>query len=442
MPGPPFTRGSAHRGSEARRRTVAFVGALVVLGFLLRLGFGLGYWVGKPLMKDEQEYLLLATRLALAEGFNYPAPPEGEPAPRRFERPPGFAAFLAAVLTLTRDALLDHPAAGTDRGLPASSSEVPVSIKVAQSAVGALGIILIAALARRAAGPRAAMLAAAGAAVYPPLAWICGYVLSEPLYSTLALSTVFFLQKASDSGGRRQLWIGLAAGLLAGSSLLTKEAMLFFLPLAALWLIYTRKYALVVVFAIGVAAITVPWIVRNFAVHGQFVLTASHGGVTLWTGNNPLAIGEGDLAANPEMGKARVALEDSYPGFTNQQLDEIYYREVFAFIRDQPGSWLVLEAKKLFYTFVPIGPSYRLHSARYYGASLVSYLVLMPFALAGLWILVRLGEPSRLWALWLLALSTVIVSLVFFPQERFRIPVMDPAGIVAAGVLAGLRSRS
>lgn len=442
MLGPPFTRGSAHRGSDARRRTAAFVGALVALGFLLRLGFGLGYWVGKPLMKDEQEYLLLATRLALAEGFNYPAPPEGEPAPRRFERPPGFAAFLAAVLTLARDPLLDHPAAGTDRGLPASSSEVPVSIKVAQSAVGALGIIVIAALARRAAGPRAAMLAAAGAAVYPPLAWICGYVLSEPLYSTLALSTVWCLQKASDPGGRRQLWVGLAAGLLAGSSLLTKEAMLFFLPLAALWLIYTRKYALVVVFAIGVAAITVPWIVRNFAVHGQFVLTASHGGVTLWTGNNPLAIGEGDLAANPEMGKARVALEDSYPGFTNQQLDEIYYREVFAFIRDQPGSWLVLEAKKLFYTFVPIGPSYRLHSVRYYGASLVSYLVLMPFAFAGLWLLVRRGEPSRLWALWLLALSTVIVSLVFFPQERFRIPVMDPAGIVAAGVLAGLRSRS
>jgi hypothetical protein len=446
MPGQQFAWASADGGSEGsgrvRRRTAVFVGALVVLGFLLRLGFGLGYWVGKPLMKDEQEYLLLATRLALGEGFNYPAPQEGAPQPRRFERPPGFAAFLAGVLSLTHDPLLSHAAAGTDRGLPPSSSEVPVSIKVAQSAVGSLGIVLIAALAGRAAGPRAAVIAAAGGAVYPPLAWICGYVLSEPLYSTLALGTVWSLQKASDSKGPRQSWIGLGAGLLAGSSLLTKEAMLFFLPLAALWLIYTRKYLLVVVFGTGVAAITVPWIARNFAVHGQFVLTASHGGVTLWTGNNPLAMGEGDLAANPEMGKARVALEDSYPGFTNQQLDEIYYRQVVEFIRDQPGSWLVLEAKKLFYTFVPIGPSYRLHSARYYGASLVSYLLLVPFALAGVWLLTRRGEPSRLWALWLLALSTVIVSLVFFPQERFRIPVMDPAGIVAAGVFVGLRSRS
>ena len=38
---------------------------------------------------------------------------------------------------------------------------------------------------------------------------------------------------------------------------------------------------------------------RNYAHDGRFVLVASDGGVTFWTGNHPLAIGEGDLAANP-----------------------------------------------------------------------------------------------------------------------------------------------
>ena len=33
-------------------------------------------------------------------------------------------------------------------------------------------------------------------------------------------------------------------------------------------------------------------------------------------------------------------------------------------------------------------------------------------------------------ALWLMAASTVAAGLVFFPQERFRIPVIDPALIV------------
>lgn len=432
---------SSDASDASRRRTDSLIASLVVIGFALRLGFSFGYWLGKPLMKDEQEYLLLATRTAIGEGFNYPPPPETGQPPRRFERPPAFVFFLAGVLTLTGDPMLTGPDAGTDAGGPPTSTEVPASIKIAQSAVGALGVLLIAALARRAAGERAAVTAAAAGAVYPPLAWVSGYVLSEPLYSALALATAWLLQKASDATGRRQLVQGFAAGVLAGIALLTKEAMLFFLPLAALWLILKRRRALVLVAGLGVASVTLPWIARNYVVHDRFVLTAAHGGVTLWTGNNPLAEGEGDLAANPEMGKARVALENRYPGYSNQQLDDVYYQEVLEFVRDHPGRWLLLEAKKLFYTFVPVGPSYRLHSARYYAASLVSYLLLAPLALAGLWLLARRGELSRLWAVWLLALSTVIVCLVFFPQERFRIPVMDPAGIVAAAIFLGSRRR-
>jgi hypothetical protein len=40
-------------------------------------------------------------------------------------------------------------------------------------------------------------------------------------------------------------------------------------------------------------------------------------------------------------------------------------------------------------------------------------------------------------ALALLAGSALLVCLVFFPQERFRIPVIDPTLIVCASGLAG-----
>jgi 4-amino-4-deoxy-L-arabinose transferase-like glycosyltransferase len=417
----------------------ALIAALVVLGVVLRLAFGVGYWLGKPLMKDEQEYLLLAVRVAKGQGFNYPPPPESGPPPRHFERPPAFAFFLAGVLTLAQDPLAGDATPGGYEDLPATSSDVPTSVKVAQSLVGGIGILLVAALAGRIAGAAAAVAAAAMACVYPPLAWVCGYVLSEPLYSTLALATVWLLQKAADASGRRLILQGAGAGVLAGVGLLTKEAMLFFLPLAVLWLLYTRAPRLALAMAVGVVSVAGPWIVRNYVVHDRFVLTAAHGGVTLWTGNNPLAAGEGDLAANPEMGKARVALEERYPSATNQDLDDIYYREVFEFVLEHPGRWILLEFRKLFYTFVPIGPSYRLHSDRYYVATLVSYGLLALAALAGLKVLVTHGEPARAWALWLMALSTVIVSLVFFPQERFRIPVMDPTAIVLASVWFGSR---
>jgi preprotein translocase subunit Sec61beta len=40
-----------------------------------------------------------------------------------------------------------------------------------------------------------------------------------------------------------------------------------------------------------------------------------------------------------------------------------------------------------------------------------------------------------------MAAATVVAGLVFFPQERFRIPVIDPALIVSASLLAGPRQR-
>ena len=437
--------------SPGMSATARFVAGAAVLGLLLRLGFGLWYWVDKPLMKDEQEYLLLASRVATGEGFTYP----GESSHDFFERPPGFVALLAIVLVVTQDALVATAIPASLGELPRTSSDVSAAVTVVQCLLGTLVIVLVAALAFRAGGAKAAKLAAVGAALYPPMAWVSGYVLSEPLYSALALGTVWVLQRADDHASRARpavalakadsrfeagvVTLGVTAGLLAGAALLTKEAMLFFLPLAALWLVLRKRRRLLAAFVAGTAIVVLPWIARNYAVHGQFILTAAHGGVTLWTGNNPLAKGEGDLAANPVMGQARRALEARHPGLSNQQMDDVYYREVREFVRQHPVQWLVLEAKKLFYTFVPIGPSYTLHSNRYFLTSLISYGLVAPFALVGFWQLFRRPGPSPVWALGLLALSSVIVCLIFFPQERFRIPVLDPAAIVAAAVAVSSR---
>jgi hypothetical protein len=89
--------------------------------------------------------------------------------------------------------------------------------------------------------------------------------------------------------------------------------------------------------------------------------------------------------------------------------------------------------KKVFYLVVPVGPSYTLHSPRYYGTSVISVGLLLPVAALGLW---RLGSRrGRLAGMWLLAAAAVATCLVFFPQERFRIPVLDPALILCASGL-------
>lgn len=417
------------KGMASERRWILLA---VLVGLALRLTFSLGYWVGKPLTLDEQEYLLLARSLASGQGFSYPAVSDEDAPVMHFGRPPAYPAFVAALLVMTGHRW-PEPA-----HLPRSSSEIPREITIAQALLGALAVWLIARLAGLAAGPRAALIAAALAAVYPPLVWICAYALNETLYSVLGLVAVWLLVAASAPRARAPLGLGLLAGLAAGAGVLTREAMVFFLPLAGLYLLLRRRPGVLAALALGTAVVLLPWIIRNYVVYDRLVLTVAHGGVTFWTGNNPLARGEGDLAANPEMKRARIAFEAQHAGMSSQDMDAVYYQEAFHFIVTRPLAWSALLVKKLFYTVVPIGPSYTLHSARYFLGSVIPYGLLVPFAVAGF---IRLGRRrSVLWPLWLLGVSVVIVCLVFFPQERFRIPIIDPLLIICAASCAAPRA--
>jgi 4-amino-4-deoxy-L-arabinose transferase-like glycosyltransferase len=408
---------------SARARRLIVLAA--VAGIVLRAGFGLFYWTGKPLTHDEREYLALARSVAAGQGFTYGHGHETGTA-QQFGRAPVYPLFLAAIGAGAHV----HDAA-------------PARVQLAQAVLGGAAIWLIGIIALGAAGPRGGVAAAAMAAVYPPLVFIGAYVFSESLYTVLALATVLLLDRAiervdragsSRAGGA----LVLCAGLLTGAAVLTRPAMLFFLPLVVLWLGWRRHTVLAVAFVVASLAVIAPWTARNYRVYDRFVLVASEGGVTFWTGNHPLAIGEGDLAANPEIKRAEIAFRAARPGLTAEELEPHYYRDALAHIAEHPGWWLGLLARKAFYTVVPIGPSYTLHSTRYLAASWIPYGFVLVLAVAGWPAIWR--SRRRPVALLLLACSAVLVSLVFFPQERFRIPVLDPTLIIcAAPVAARLR---
>ncbi len=417
------TAGAGRRGSGDR---VLF--AVFALALALRLAFAFGYWVDKNLTRDEREYLSLARSLTAGHGFVYDEAVRSGPVDP-FGRAPGYPVFLALVgggLTIT--------------------DSVPASVKIAQSVLGAIGVVFVALLGTRLAGRRAGLAAAAIAAGYPPLVWIGAYAFSEALFWPLGLLIAWLFDGLVTGPGPRAngqrgtlgprpwaLGPALLCGVLTGIAVLVRPAMLFFIPLAGLWLLRTRRLAAIVAFGLGSILVIAPWTARNYAHHGRFVLVASEGGVTFWTGNHPLAKGEGDLAANPDLKREAIALRARYPRLSEEEMEPIYYREALAWIRSHPLDWLALEARKVFYLVVPIGPSYTVHSPRYYLASMISYAVVFVLAVAGFR---RLGrDRGRLPGLWLLAGSAVLVCLVFFPQERFRTPVIDPTLAVLAGAL-------
>ena len=400
--------------ATARRLMVA----AAIAGCALRLAFGLIYWNDKPLTHDEHEYLALAANVAAGRGLVYDEA-IGTASGQQFGRAPGYPLFLAAI------------GAGSDDG-----HGTPLRVKIAQSVLGAAAVWLIGLIARRAGGDRSGVVAAWLAAIYPPLVSLPSYVLSETLYSTMALAGVLVLQQAASSrGGERAAALRAAiAGLLCGAAALVRPAMLFYLPLAVLWLAASRRFWLALALAGAAMLAIVPWTVRNLRVYDRFVLVASEGGVTFWTGNHPLAIGEGDLAANPPIKQAELEFRRAHPGSTPESLEPLYYADALAQIRAHPLWWLSLIARKGYYLVVPAGPSYALHSARYRVASTVPYLLLLPFAVGGTRRQARGIEPPT--ALFVLAASAALTCLIFFPQERFRIPVIDPMLIVCASGLA------
>ena len=400
----------------------------MLVGLGVRLAFGLGYWLEKPLTNDEREHLALARSIATGSGFVYPPASTSTLPQERFSRAPVYPAFVALIG--------GHAVTGAD---PASS---PATVKIAQSVVGSIGVLLIGALSWRVGGPVAGATAAVVAAVYPPLVWICAYVLSEALYSTLALSTVLVFGAAVDERAmaRDSRWAAglvLLSGVLGGLAALTRPLTLVFLVLASFWLATYRPRHLAALLVVGALVTIGPWTVRNIREHQRFIIVSAQGGANFWIGNHLLARGEGDMAANPAIKQANLEFRRRHVGLTVEELEPLYYSEAVAHLIEHPVWWFGLLARKFFFLWVPIGPSYTLRSARYMWASVLSYLLILPFAVAGV---VQLWMAQRVpVALFLMAGSVVLTSVLFFPQERYRIPVLDPTFIVCAAVWGGER---
>ena len=153
-----------------------------------------------------------------------------------------------------------------------------------------------------------------------PAVWISGYVYSEAVFWPIAIALALVFNRTLAQP-RATMWkSAVLFGVVTGLAVLVRAATGPFVPLAGLWLLWKRQFAAAAGFAVGLAIVLTPWTIRNYEHHGRLVLVASDGGVTFWTGNNALATGEGDMAANPHLKYANQELRARYPGLTEEQI--------------------------------------------------------------------------------------------------------------------------
>ena len=143
--------------------------------------------------------------------------------------------------------------------------------------------LLLFLLGTRSFGEKVGLAAGALAAFYPELVWYCAHFWSEIVFVTL-LWWAFERLLASEGGDTRA---AAMAGVLWGLAALTRETVLFFVPLVCLWLARGRESGRrrAAVFLLATAAVIAPWTARNLVVTGAFVPVATRGSFNLWLAN-------------------------------------------------------------------------------------------------------------------------------------------------------------
>lgn len=378
-----------------------WLGFAVLLALVLRIAFSFGYWVDRPLTVDQTEYLMLADNLRSGQGLTYDEP-------HRLMRSPGYPVFLAAVQTV-------HPGV-----------EV---VKAAQTVLGAISVLLVAALARRLGGTRTAVVAAFLMACYPPQIFQPGYILSETLFTALALATLVLGWHALDAPTPGSTG---AAGMALGITVLTRPEFLLFAGLLTMALIWSKRVSMATTL-LAVTMVTVaPWPLYNVLVHDRMIMLSSRGGPNLWMGNNEHAVGDGDVSGNAAMDAAYQTISRANQTLSPEQVERVFYAETFAYIREHPLHFLGNTARKAFYFWVPIGRSYQQRSGLFWAAQALSFIALLVLVARALPRFRRV-EPTPIVLVALLA-SVYLTCLIFFPLARYRVPVFDPVLMAIAAL--------
>ena len=390
-------------------------------------------------------------------------------------QPPGYPTFSAAVL--------------------AASGRSVLALKFVQCLLSALSCVLLLRIGRAWFGEAPGWIAGWLWALYPNSIAFSHLLWSETLFVFLLLVLIEMLFGTGATAAPSRLPSirrCAGAGVVLGMAALTRGTMVYLAPFFVGWMLLlaqatsgvaglratvSRDGLIRAALVLGVAlACIAPWSVRNYGIHGGFVLIDTNAPYNLWRGNGPEALALRRFAEAPRyswpfdsvllhpVGNLNGrGLVDAYrrdhpsqpPGVAPRMptdLEVVAYasaaswQQIFADplrtlcnaghkLADMwnPTSFLVRHLEMGAYGNVPEGIRTFLIAA-----AAASYLFVLFFAGLGL----IGGRSDR--RVWLVVLSLVYfsaISALAFGLTRFRLPVMPLLMLVAGLGLARLRRR-
>lgn len=266
--------------------------------------------------------------------------------------------------------------------------------------------------------------------------------------SFIAAVTFLFLRYRESLTVSRMLIIGFLIGLGTFSRGII-GAMLPYLSAYIVLFVknirFREKLKLITVCAAAVMIVLLPWIIRNYVVHREFVFIATTNAECLYRGNNPTALGtsltgDGRCVRElwPDDVKARI-----------ETLDEMgqkryFEREAVRFIVENPVAFLKLYLRKIYYFWWFSHQSGSIYPGIYLRIYKIAYSMMVVFYLAGLVLTFRNGgrNAKECTVFMLIMMMSVCLSQSLFYVEGRHRWLIEPLLLIyfSYGLVSLLRS--
>ena len=352
---------------------------------------------------DEVTYSMLGNRLATGHGLTFPEdwyPWIKADAPQSY-----FSFAMSGCLAAVYFVFGYHPLIAR------------LLMALASTAVVAMVYVV----GRRFFNEKIAMIGAAVAAVHAYLIYYGAALVTETPF-TLALLISFYYADRLREEPEPRLWLAMAAALAAAVQF--RMAVVFFVPLLALWILayQRRRQWLWAATPVAAIAITVlPFTIWNYNTWGQPLALQAQFGHVFWNGNHPGHEGDFHPYQVFEIPADVLAL-DNDAQITNRLLEMGVEN-----IKADPVHFLQLTLTRLreLFVFWPTeGSTLPANTLR-----VLSFGLLAPFSFAG--IVLCMTQWRRLAPIYLFAACHVGIHALTWAMVRYRVP-LDPFLILFA----------
>ena len=315
-------------------------------------------------------------------------------------------------------------------------------VRILQSILHGLTCLLIFLIGRNIFNRNVGITAAILFAVNPFLIFFSGEIGTETLFTFLIAATIYSITLFLKS--KNKTLVLIMSGLLFTASMMTRTIFLSLLPFLIIWLYYVsdkkNAWKNVIVFFLSFFIALMPWIIRNYSVHGHFVLSGTNMGHNLNIG----ALMEG-VDYGEALKKFKEIAGYDYKDLENPknrslptseyELQKQGIERALKLIAADPAKWIKVRALNAFNLwsnnwegnyakkFAEEKSSYIKTASHYY------YLFILFFGILGIAFTAKESDRDKrniLYLILLLFLAGTAGYCVFQTGKRYRVPIIDP----------------